>query len=164
MVRPADPRQGFFLPICAHRPLVRLFWITVGLGFLGLAYLGVILPGVPTTIFVILAAWAFAKSSPTWDKWIHEHPQFGPYLVGWEDKRIFPKHGRYAMMGMMALSMVIMYFTVENRMVLLYAGAAFAAIIYWAYAYPGSDEERERWLAAGKAIGWRARMRGRREL
>src|SRR5690606_32649398 len=130
MVRPADPRQGFFLPICDHRPLVRLFWITVGLGFLGLAYLGVILPGVPTTIFVILAAWAFAKSSPTWDKWIHEHPQFGPYLVGWEDKRIFPKHGRYAMMGMMALSMVIMYFTVENRMVLLYAGAAFAAIIY----------------------------------
>lgn len=129
---------------------------------MGLAYLGVILPGVPTTIFVILAAWAFAKSSPTWDKWIHEHPQFGPYLVGWEDKRIFPKHGRYAMMGMMALSMVIMYFTVENKMVLLYAGVAFVATIVWAYAYPGSDEEREQWLAAGKVIGWRAKLRQRR--
>jgi uncharacterized protein len=141
--------------------LARLFWITIGLGFLGLAYIGILLPGVPTTIFVILAAWAFAKSSPTWDKWIHEHPRFGPYLIGWEQYRIFPKHGRYAMMSMMSISMVIMYFTVENLIILAYAGAAFAAIIYWAYAYPGSMEERERWLAAGKPIGWRERMRRR---
>lgn len=136
----------------------RFLWITLGLFFLGLAYIGVILPGVPTTIFVILAAWAFAKSSPKWDKWIHEHPRFGPYLIGWEDKRIFPKHGRYAMMIMMAVSMTIMIFTVEKIWVLVLIGFTFALIIYWAHAYPGSEAERERWIAEGKAIGWRQRV------
>jgi len=120
-----------------------------------LAYLGVILPGVPTTIFVILAAWAFSKSSPTWDAWIHQHKTFGPYLIGWEEKRIFPKHGKYAMISMMILSLIIMYFTIENKMSIVYTSVIFAAIIYWAQAYPGSEEERAQWVAKGKTIGWR---------
>ncbi len=135
-------------------PLIRLLWITIGFAFLGLAYLGVLIPGVPTTIFVILAAWAFAKSSPTWDKWIHEHKTFGPYLNGWEQKRIFPKHGKYAMMSMMAVSLLIMFFTVENVMSIFYAALTFIAIIIWAQAYPGSEEERELWISKGKSIGW----------
>lgn len=135
--------------------MLRLFWITVGFAFLGLAYLGVLIPGVPTTIFVILAAWAFAKSSPTWDTWIHNHKTFGPYLIGWEQKRIFPKHGKIAMMSMMALSLLIMYFTVQNKMSLVYAILSFACIIFWASAYPGSEEEREKWLSEGRSIGWK---------
>ena len=38
-------------------------WIALGLFFVGMAYVGVLLPGVPTTFFVVLAAWAFSKSS-----------------------------------------------------------------------------------------------------
>jgi uncharacterized protein len=146
---------GFF--ILSYVTLVRFFWILIGFCFLGLAYLGILIPGLPTTIFVILSAWAFAKSSPTWDKWIHDHKTFGPYLIGWEQKRIFPKHGKYAMMSMMLLSLVIMYFTVENTMSVVYAAVAFAAIVYWAQAYPGSEEERDAWIARGKAIGWKKR-------
>ena len=77
----------------------KTLWVILGLFFVGCAYIGIILPGVPTTFFVILAAWAFSKSSKKFDKWIHEHKLFGKYLTNWETKRIYPYRGRYAMVG-----------------------------------------------------------------
>ena len=78
-------------------------WIALGLFFVGCAYIGVLLPGIPTTFFVILAAWAFSKSSEKFNKWLHEHKLFGKYLTNWETKRIYPYKGRYAMVGVMCL-------------------------------------------------------------
>ncbi len=121
--------------------LAKLFWVILGLSFLGLAYIGVLVPGMPTTIFVILAAWSFAKSSVRLNTWLHEHPRFGPYLIGWEDKRIFPYQGRYAMMTMMTLSLGILIFTTTRIWIPIMVGGIFVAIIVWAYQYPGSEQE-----------------------
>lgn len=71
----------------------KALWLILGLFFVGCAYIGIILPGVPTTFFVILAAWAFSKSSEKFNKWIHEHKLFGKYLTNWETKRIYPYRG-----------------------------------------------------------------------
>lgn len=125
----------------------------LGLGFVGLAYVGVLLPGVPTTFFVILAAWAFAKSSPKMDKWIHEHPWFGKYLNNWEQKRVYPNKGRWMMVTVMCISLISMYFTVPLRVV-GYAGFTFLLIIIWAFRYPGSVEEYDRRVEEGEKIGW----------
>jgi len=128
-------------------------WRALGLLFVGFAYIGVITPGVPTTFFALLAAWAFSKSSPELDKWLHEHKIFGKYLNNWEQKRIYPQKGRVAMVGVMLISLISMYFTVPLKVV-GYAGITFLLIIIWAFRYPGSEEEYDKRVKEGKKIGW----------
>ena len=128
-------------------------WVGLGLFFVGCAYIGVLLPGVPTTFFVILAAWAFSKSSEKFNKWLHEHKLFGKYLTNWETKKVYPTRGRYAMVGVMCISLISMFFTLPLRIV-GYAGFTFLLICIWAFRYPGSVEEYNKRVKEGKKIGW----------
>ncbi len=73
----AEPRHG---PL--HH---RLFWLTVGLASLALAAVGVLLPLIPTTPFVILAAFCFMKSSRRLHDWLVNHRVFGPIIVDWRE-------------------------------------------------------------------------------
>ena len=131
----------------------KALWIGLGLFFVGCAYIGILLPGVPTTFFVILAAWAFSKSSEKFNKWLHEHKLFGKYLTNWETKKVYPTRGRYAMVGVMCLSLISMFFTLPLRIV-GYAGFTFLLICIWAFRYPGSVEEYNKRVKEGKKIGW----------
>jgi uncharacterized membrane protein YbaN (DUF454 family) len=131
----------------------KALWIGLGLFFVGCAYIGILLPGVPTTFFVILAAWAFGKSSEKFNKWLHEHKLFGKYLTNWETKKVYPTRGRYAMIGVMCLSLISMYFTLPLRIV-GYAAFTFLLICIWALRYPGSVEEYNKRIKEGKKIGW----------
>jgi uncharacterized membrane protein YbaN (DUF454 family) len=129
-------------------------WRLLGLFFVGMAYIGAIVPGIPTTFFAILAAWAFSKSSPKLDKWLHEHKVFGKYLNNWEQKRVYPNKGRWMMVGVMMISLVSMILTLPIK-IPIYAGITFLIIIIWAFRYPGSVEEHDRRVKNGEKIGWR---------
>ena len=63
----------------------RLFWLTIGLASLALAAVGVLLPLIPTTPLVILAAFAFMKSSQRLHDWLVSHGIFGPMIVEWRE-------------------------------------------------------------------------------
>ncbi len=65
------------------RSAVRAIWITIGLTALGLGMLGVLLPLLPTTPFVLLAAFAFAQSSERLHQWLLDHRVFGPMIDNW---------------------------------------------------------------------------------
>ncbi len=67
--------------------LRRGLYLTAGLGCVGLAYLGVILPGLPTTPWVLLASWCFARSSPRLRAWLRRSPVFGALLCDWDEHR-----------------------------------------------------------------------------
>lgn len=129
-------------------------WRALGLFFVGMAYIGAITPGIPTTFFALLAAWAFSKSSPKLDKWLHEHPLLGKYLNNWEQKRVYPNRGRWMMVAVMLISLITMLFTLPIK-VPIYASITFLIIIIWAFRYPGSVEEYDRRIREGKKIGWR---------
>jgi uncharacterized membrane protein YbaN (DUF454 family) len=129
-------------------------WRVLGLIFVGFAYIGAITPGIPTTFFALLAAWAFSKSSPKLDKWLHEHPLLGKYLTNWEQKRVYPNKGRIMMVVVMCISLISMFFTLPLKIV-GYASITFLIIIIWAFRYPGSVEEYDRRVREGKKIGWR---------
>lgn len=129
-------------------------WRALGLFFVGMAYIGAITPGIPTTFFALLAAWAFSKSSPKLDKWLHQHPIFGKYLNNWEQKRVYPNRGRIMMVVVMMVSLITMIFTLPIK-VPIYASITFLIIIIWAFRYPGSVEEYDRRVMEGKKIGWR---------
>jgi uncharacterized membrane protein YbaN (DUF454 family) len=62
----------------------RLFFLVLGWLSLGLGVLGIFLPLLPTTPFVLLAAYCFSKSSERWHAWLRQHPFLGPLVKDWE--------------------------------------------------------------------------------
>jgi uncharacterized protein len=65
----------------------RAIYLVVGWLFVALAVLGVFLPLLPTTPFVLLASSCFLKSSPRWQRWLASSRWFGPLLRDWHEHR-----------------------------------------------------------------------------
>jgi hypothetical protein len=62
---------------------LKVLWLNIGLAAVALGMAGTILPLVPTTPFLLLAAFAFARSSPRLNDWILAHPRLGPPINDW---------------------------------------------------------------------------------
>ena len=71
--------------------VVRPIYLGLGLLCVGLGYVGVIVPGMPSTVFFICAIWAFKRSSPRFENWLLNHRVFGPTLRDWEESRSITK-------------------------------------------------------------------------
>jgi len=131
-------------------------YLWMGLGFLslGMAYLGVILPGLPFSIFLVFAAYCFAKSSKKWHDWLYNHKYFGPFLTNWTQKKVFPTWAKYMMIAVMSSSLVFLWVSTGNIKAVAWSGGFMALVAIWAWRYPGSVEEQELRVAAGKKIAW----------
>lgn len=66
----------------------------LGFFFLGVAAVGVVLPLLPTTPFVLVAAACFARSSPVWHDWLLQNPTFGPTIQAWEQRRCVSRRAK----------------------------------------------------------------------
>jgi uncharacterized membrane protein YbaN (DUF454 family) len=90
---------------------MRLLWFALGLAALTLGLVGVVVPFLPTTPFMLLAAACFAKSSPRLHDWLVDHPIFGPTIRDWRQHgAIAPRAKKLAIGAMVAafgLSMVL---------------------------------------------------------
>jgi uncharacterized protein len=79
----------------------RVLFLVLGFVMLALGIIGALLPVMPTTIFIILAAWFFARSSPRLEARLLRDPRFGPLIIKWRDRgAIPPKAKLYACLGM----------------------------------------------------------------
>ncbi|WP_242650937.1 YbaN family protein [Yoonia tamlensis] len=109
--------------------LVRGIWLAIGWAALGLGIIGVVLPVLPTTPFVILAAFAFGKGSERLQQRLHDHATFGPIIAEWNATgAIAPKYKTIAITMMSAalgLSIIMaMPFKVIVIQAICMAGAA----------------------------------------
>jgi uncharacterized membrane protein YbaN (DUF454 family) len=73
---------------------MRYLYLALGLAFVALGLAGVLLPVVPTTPFLIVAAGCFARSSPRLERWLLAHPRFGPVLQAWRERRAIPRKAK----------------------------------------------------------------------
>lgn len=103
-----------------------------GLGFVGLGILGAILPVLPSTIFFILALWAFKKSSPTLERRLLEHPVVGPTLRDWERSgAVKPRTKRIAIAMLWFCLIVSGLFVWQKPVVLgILAGVGISVSVY----------------------------------
>lgn len=132
----------------------KVFWNTLGFLSLGMAYIGVITPGIPYSPFVVFSAYCFSKGSERMHRWLYNHKLFGPFLTNWGEKRVFPLKLKFFMLAMMSSSLLIMYFTGVPERGIIYTGIFMAFVAVWAWRYPSSVEEYDRRITQGKKIGW----------
>lgn len=132
----------------------KYLYMALGFASLGMAYVGFVVPGIPFSIFLVIAAWAFSKSSERMHAWLYNHPWFGKFLTNWTYKKVFPTKGKYAMIIVMASSLAFLWFTTENIKAVAWSGGFMFLVAVWAWRYPGSVEEQERRLREGKRIAW----------
>lgn len=67
--------------------LWRPLYLCLGLTLVLIGFIGVFVPVWPTTIFMIMAVWAFKRSSPPLESWLLNHPWFGQTLRDWDEHR-----------------------------------------------------------------------------
>ena len=132
----------------------KFLWKVLGFISLGLAYVGVITPGMPYSIFVVFAAYCFAKGSPRMHAWLYNHKIFGPFLTNWGQKRVFPTKMKFFMLFMMSTSLCIMFFSGVKPVGIISTAAFMALVAIWAWRFPGSVDEYNRRIENGKKIGW----------
>jgi uncharacterized protein len=132
----------------------KAFWFVLGIILLGVAYIGIVTPGIPWSTPTVCAAFCFSKSSERMHKWIMNHKLFGPFLRNWSEKRVFPTRGKWAMVLTMDFSLVIIWFTTHNVWYTSAIGMVMLLVAIWAWRFPGSVEEWQRRVNNKLKIGW----------
>lgn len=83
---------------------MRFVWLAAGWAALGTGVIGVFLPLLPTTPFLLLAAFAFARASPRFHAWLTGHPRLGPPIEAWRRSGAIAPRAKVAAMVMLAAS------------------------------------------------------------
>ena len=91
-------------------------WVYRGLAglFIALAAIGVVLPVLPTTPFLIVAAWAAGKASPALHARLRAHPTYGPPLRRWQDHGAIARRAKILALSLMAASWGLVWLTVDK--------------------------------------------------
>ena len=88
----------------AKNPLLRFLWVGLGCLFVGLGAIGAVVPGMPTTVFLVLAAACFIRSSQRLYDWLISNKTFGPYLKDYREGKGIPRRAK-----VLALSMIVIF-------------------------------------------------------
>jgi uncharacterized membrane protein YbaN (DUF454 family) len=95
--------------------MMRRFYLCLGYASLALGIVGIFLPVLPTTPFVLLAVWCFSRSHPALADRLYSHPSFGPLLTTWRDQKAIPGHAKIYALTALALSYALILYLAENR-------------------------------------------------
>lgn len=95
---------------------------------IALAAIGVVLPLLPTTPFVLLAAWAASKGSPAFADWLDNHQTFGPAIENWRSRRAIPRKGKWLACVMLCVSWSVLIIVGAAPVVLVVTGLMFSGL------------------------------------
>ena len=111
---------------------MRYLYFLLGWTCFALGAIGVVLPGLPTTPFMLLALWAFSKSSQRFHHWLYNHRLFGPPLQRWRSHRVIPGSAKLLAIATMAasLSYLVLFSEVSRWLVAATALVMLSAAIF----------------------------------
>ena len=95
----------------------RIFLLFLGWTCVGLAFVGIFVPGIPTTPFLIVALWAFAQSSKKFHAWLLNHKRFGPILQNWESHKVVPKNAKILMVILQIFAVIMIQYSLSNAFI-----------------------------------------------
>lgn len=117
------------------RPVRWLFHL-LAVASLALGILGMFLPVLPTTPFILLAAWAAARGSPRLLHWLETHRRFGPPLADWRRGGVVARKAKWLASALMAASVATMLVVLGPRWYVLAAIAVIATVLVWLWRRP----------------------------
>lgn len=137
MQSPPPPGSTPTRPLAA--PLSQLMrWVYLGLAllFLLLGLIGALVPVLPTTPFILLAAWAAARSSPRLLDWLENHTAFGPMISDWRHGGVVGRRAKWWATGAMSVSAAYLLYAVRPLWIALLALACMVATSLWLWRRP----------------------------
>ena len=124
--KPARP-----LPAVARYLLLAFAVVCVALGVIG-----IFIPGLPTTVFILMAGWAAARSSPRFHEWLENHRLFGPMLRDWRQHGAVSRRSKIAATVMMAACAGILFLTSTRMWFAETITAVMALVLMWLWLRP----------------------------
>ena len=141
----AEPRRATPDPIAvseqvrvARRPVRRAALVVCGTLSLGLGVLGIFVPLLPTTCFLLIAAWCYARSSSRLYDRLMQARWIGPYLRRYRDERAIPPHVRTASLVMMWITIGYSAFVFPNLLVRIALLLTAVAVTWHLYKLPSA--------------------------
>jgi uncharacterized protein len=116
--------------------LSRLVLFLLAWAFLALGVVGLFLPLVPGTLFLILAGACFTRSSPRFEGWLLDHPRFGPPVRAWRKTGSVPRRAKVFAAVSLAVSWLILLATGAPAIVSLTCLAVFVAVAAYVVSRP----------------------------
>lgn len=113
----------------------RWIWLVCGAISLSTGVIGIVLPVLPTTPFVLLAAYCFARGSERYEQWLLNHPRFGPMVRDWRANRAVPLRAKQFAWVMMLLSSAFSWWILPARIGWV-PGACCAVVAIWLWRLP----------------------------
>lgn len=131
-------KKRFILPqfVVWDSGMQSLFWRSLVVIFVILGFIGALLPGMPTTVFLILAAWAASRGWPQMDEWLLNHPKYGSTLRDWRANGTVPRKAKWFATTMMSISAIIMLFTTAPVAVKIFTNTTMFVVGVWLWLRP----------------------------
>lgn len=116
--------------------LARILYGLLAYVCLGIGLIAIVVPGLPTTEFILLAAWAATKSSPRLSAWLENHRLFGPILFNWRNGKIIARRAKISASVSMLLCAGLMLVMLEHHWPVYSAIAAMTLSNLWIWSRP----------------------------
>lgn len=110
--------------------IARAVWMILGCVLVGFGFIGIFVPLLPTTDFLLLALACFARSSPRLEAWLLNHPRFGPALRAWRQDGAVPRRAKIMAGAGMTLGYALFWLHVRPGAPLALGVGAF--MLFWA--------------------------------
>jgi uncharacterized protein len=119
-----------------RRAVTLLAWRALALVCVVLGMAGVVLPGLPTVPFLLVAAWAGGRGWPRLETWLLEHPRHGPPIRRWRERRSVPRRAKWFASAMMVASTAIVALSGAPLWLKIALPCTMAAVAAWLWRRP----------------------------
>lgn len=124
-----------------------LCWRFLAILFVAIGMVGVVVPGLPTVPFLLVAAWAGTRGWPALEQWLLEHPRYGEPILQWRQNGAVSRRAKCAASTMMLISIMIISFSNALLAIKIVVPLILCVTLLWLWNRPepvkaGADSHR----------------------
>lgn len=113
-----------------------LCWRSLAMLFVLLGMIGVVVPGMPTVVFLLLAAWAGSHGWPQLERWLVQHPRHGGHIRQWREHGAIPRRAKCAASTMMLISIALISLSSAPDYVKIGVPVLLCGVLLWMWRRP----------------------------